>query len=150
MTMTPDELKHAKSILGLTLSQMAKLLGYEGKHGDRVIQHLLSGERTIRPAQARLIQAYLDGYTPDDWPITPYPPQEGDVVEAVQYKDKRSIEKINKFISSSECVATEIGGKLFIEGINVFILNKGDWLYKEDGALKTASDDLFKIIAEEY
>ncbi len=65
--MTPQELKYAKSLLGLTLSQMAKMLGYEGKHGDRVVQHLLSGERTIRPAQARLMQAYLDGYRPKDW-----------------------------------------------------------------------------------
>ena len=65
--MTPQELKKAKVTLGLTLSQMAKMLGYDGKHANLQIRHMIIGERTIRSAQARLVQAYLDGYRPKDW-----------------------------------------------------------------------------------
>ncbi len=85
--MTAQELKHAKSLFGLTLSQLARMLGYEGKHGDRVVQHLLSGERTIRPAQARLMQAYLDGYRPDDWPNDYHKPSDATSLIAY-YVDK--------------------------------------------------------------
>lgn len=70
--MTPDELKQAKISLNLTQQQMAFLLGYEGKQGIRQIQHMMEGTRSIRPAQARLVRAYLDGYRPDDWPESAY------------------------------------------------------------------------------
>lgn len=65
--MTPQELKAAKHELGLTCTQMAKMLGYEGEHAGKQIRHMMAGERTIRAAQARLVQAYLDGYRPKDW-----------------------------------------------------------------------------------
>jgi transcriptional regulator with XRE-family HTH domain len=66
--MTPDELKQARRKLGLNLAQMAAVLGYEGKSGESQVHHLETGRRTIRPAQQRLVTAYLKGYRPDDWP----------------------------------------------------------------------------------
>ena len=35
---------------------------------DPYSDHLETGRRTIRPAQRRLIEAYLAGYRPQDWP----------------------------------------------------------------------------------
>ena len=66
--MTPQDLKQARLKLGLTLSECAKLLGYDGNHANQQLRRMESGERDIRPAQERLIKAYLDGYRPDDWP----------------------------------------------------------------------------------
>lgn len=66
--MTPSELKQARRSLGLSLSQMARMLGYDGAHGAQQVRRMESGERAIRGAQARLLEAYVDGYRPDDWP----------------------------------------------------------------------------------
>jgi transcriptional regulator with XRE-family HTH domain len=66
--MTPDQLARARKRLGLTLEQMAMVLGYEGAQAKSQVQHLENGRRTIRPAQRRLTEAYLSGYRPKDWP----------------------------------------------------------------------------------
>jgi cell division protein FtsB len=66
--MNRTELRDAKASLGLTLKAMAILLGYTGEHGNMQIMQMLSGKRTIRDAQARLVRAYLEGYRPKDWP----------------------------------------------------------------------------------
>ena len=66
--MTPSQLRDARLLLGLSLDQMAGLLGYSGatrKHTQYALEH---GIRTVRNAQARLVEAYLAGYRPDDWP----------------------------------------------------------------------------------
>ena len=67
--MTPDQLTRARKRLGLTLKQTALLLGYEGDQAKSQVHHLETGRREIRPAQRRLIEAYLAGYKPDDWPV---------------------------------------------------------------------------------
>ena len=54
--------------LGLTLEEMARMIGYDGGLGRSQVSHLEAGRRTIRPAQSRLVEAYLDGYRPRDWP----------------------------------------------------------------------------------
>lgn len=41
--------------LGLTLEQMAAMLGYEGESAKSQMHHLETGRREIRPAQRRLI-----------------------------------------------------------------------------------------------
>jgi DNA-binding transcriptional regulator YiaG len=69
LQMTPANLKAARHTLGLSLSQMARFLGYTGKHASLQVRDMESGRRTIRPAQTRLVQAYLDGYRPADWPV---------------------------------------------------------------------------------
>lgn len=66
--MTPDQLARARKRLGLTLEQMAAMLGYDGSQAKSQVHHLETGRREIRPAQRRLIEAYLSGYRPRDWP----------------------------------------------------------------------------------
>lgn len=66
--MTPAQLRRARHKLGLTLEQMAALLGYEGEQARSQLHHMEEGKRAIRPAQVRLVRAYLDGYRPKDWP----------------------------------------------------------------------------------
>lgn len=66
--MTPQEFRAARHKLGLTLSQAAHVLGYEGTHANQQIRKMEAGEREVRNPQARLMRAYLDGYRPQDWP----------------------------------------------------------------------------------
>lgn len=66
--MTPQALKEARHQLGLSLSQMAHMLGYEGEHCKQQVRHMEMGNRTIREPQRRLVEAYLSGYRPPDWP----------------------------------------------------------------------------------
>ena len=66
--MTPHTFFLARKRLGLSLAEMARLLGYEGEQARSQAHHLETGRRDIRPAQRRLVEAYLDGYRPEDWP----------------------------------------------------------------------------------
>lgn len=66
--MTHDQFARARKRLGLTLEQMADMLGYEGEQAKSQVHHLETGRRDIRPAQRRLVDAYLSGYRPADWP----------------------------------------------------------------------------------
>ena len=59
----------ARKRLGLTLDQMAAMLGYDGANAKSQVHHLETGRRDIRPAQRRLVEAYLSGYRPADWPL---------------------------------------------------------------------------------
>lgn len=67
--MTPAQFKKARLSLGLTLVQMAEMLGYEGENLRQMGYDLESGRRPIREPQRRLIEAYLSGYRPKDWPL---------------------------------------------------------------------------------
>jgi len=62
------KLKSDRKELGLTLSQMARMLGYQGKHTRVMMHDLESGKRSIRLPQLRLMMAYTSGYRPSDWP----------------------------------------------------------------------------------
>ena len=73
--MTSEQLARARKRLGLSLAQMAELLGYEGDSGRSQVHHLETGRRTIRGAQRRLVEAYLAGYRPTDWPVQDYDDQ---------------------------------------------------------------------------
>lgn len=66
--MTPVQLIEARRKLGLSLTQMAHVLGYDGPHSRSQMHRLETGDRTIRQAQRRLVEAYLSGYRPRDWP----------------------------------------------------------------------------------
>lgn len=66
--MTPAQLKTARKELGLTLSQMATMLGYKGKHIKTMQRDLETGRREIREPQLRLMESYISGYRPIDWP----------------------------------------------------------------------------------
>jgi DNA-binding transcriptional regulator YiaG len=53
--MTPAELKQARHTLNLTGAQLGVLLGVS----ERMIRHLESGSRVIRPGQANHMKALL-------------------------------------------------------------------------------------------
>ena len=68
LIVTPKQLAFARQALGLTLEQMATMLGYEGEHRRQLMYRIEQGERSIRAPQRRLVEAYMDGYRPKDWP----------------------------------------------------------------------------------
>jgi DNA-binding transcriptional regulator YiaG len=62
---TPEEVKAARSSLGLTLAQLAAVMGVR-------IMTVSDWERWARrcsPMAARLLRAYVEGYRPADWPV---------------------------------------------------------------------------------
>jgi DNA-binding transcriptional regulator YiaG len=64
--MTPTDIKHARKSLGLTQAQIAPLLGYAATPR---VSELERGERMPGACAVLLLQAYLDGYRPKDWPV---------------------------------------------------------------------------------
>lgn len=66
--MTGDEMRAARLRLGLTLEQMATVLGYQGSQRRQMQHDLETGRREVREPQRRLTEAYLEGYRPRDWP----------------------------------------------------------------------------------
>ena len=69
--MSPNEVKEARLTLGLSLDQLAILIGYDrAERSDRrkLMADIECGVLPLRPAQERLIVAYLEGYRPEDWP----------------------------------------------------------------------------------
>ena len=66
--MTPTEVARARDRLGLTLEQMATMLGYQGEQRRQMQYDLETGRRPVREPQRRLVEAYLSGYRPADWP----------------------------------------------------------------------------------
>lgn len=58
----------ARERLGLTLEQMATVLGYQEVQRRQMQCDLETGRRDIREPQRRLVEAYLAGYRPADWP----------------------------------------------------------------------------------
>jgi transcriptional regulator with XRE-family HTH domain len=64
--MNGHEIRAARKHLGLTQSQLAEVMGYVGKSYISTIE---SGPRGMSDQGQRLLQAYLDGYRPKDWPV---------------------------------------------------------------------------------
>lgn len=69
-TFTAEQLREAQQQLGLSDSELAPLLGCTEVQLRRmkVENPALPSHRPVRPVTARLLQAYLDGYRPRDWP----------------------------------------------------------------------------------
>ena len=65
-TMTGDEIRAARKHLGLTQSQFAEVMGYSHK---TYVSAMESDTRSMSDQGQRLLQAYLDGYRPKDWPV---------------------------------------------------------------------------------
>jgi DNA-binding transcriptional regulator YiaG len=63
--MTPAEIKQARQTLGLTARQLAPLIGYKSLAS---VYNIESAREKAGGAVIRLLQAYLDGYRPPDWP----------------------------------------------------------------------------------
>ena len=70
--MTPQQITIIRHQLLLSAAQMAPLLGYVGPAGRQMVYDLERGRRTLREAQRRLLEAYLAGYRPADWPDAPF------------------------------------------------------------------------------
>lgn len=67
--MTPTELKEARQQLGLTQAQLGKMLDTDGQSVRRMeMPEDASTHRKAAPRVVRLINAYLDGHRPADWP----------------------------------------------------------------------------------
>jgi transcriptional regulator with XRE-family HTH domain len=68
--MDGKQLKAARLALGLTLEQMATMLGYQGQQRRQMQYDLEIGRKPIREPQRRLVEAYISGYRPPDWGMT--------------------------------------------------------------------------------
>lgn len=67
--MTPEQLKEARLKLGLSVIQLADMLGLSHQHARRLtVDPNKKSSRRLDDTAARLLQAYLDGYRPADWP----------------------------------------------------------------------------------
>lgn len=62
---TGSEFKAARESLGLTQTQLAKLIGYGSQ--SRIAE--VEAREAAPSCPSRLLRAYLDGYRPADWPI---------------------------------------------------------------------------------
>lgn len=68
-TMTHDEIQQARVTLGLSVADMAAMLGHSDVHQRRLESAPdIKMHRTANGATVRLLKAYLDGYRPQDWP----------------------------------------------------------------------------------
>ncbi|MES2753830.1 MAG: hypothetical protein V4659_04120 [Pseudomonadota bacterium] len=65
--MTPADFKAARLALGLNGAEAARVMGY----GNVSRIYNLEARGEVPPQAARLMQAYLDGYRPADWPQKP-------------------------------------------------------------------------------
>lgn len=69
MIMTPTELKEARQSLGLSVAQLARMLETDAQTVRRMeMPPHMSTHRLPAPRMQRLIEAYIYGYRPDDWP----------------------------------------------------------------------------------
>ena len=64
--MTPTEIRAAREVLRLTQAQIAPLLGYGSQSR---IAEIEGGKKGVGASVIRLLQAYVDGYRPKDWPV---------------------------------------------------------------------------------
>lgn len=62
--MTPTEIKQARKSLGLTQGQLAALMDIR----QATISDWETGKHSPEGPPARLMQAYIDGYRPANWP----------------------------------------------------------------------------------
>lgn len=69
---SPEWMREAQHKLGLSDSQLAAVVGYSEAayiRRHKVHDTALPSYREPSAALVRLIEAYLAGYRPDDWPI---------------------------------------------------------------------------------
>ena len=67
--MNPEELKQARHMLGLSVSDLARLLDTDPQTVRRMEQSETANTfRRPAPRMVRLVQAYMMGHRPPDWP----------------------------------------------------------------------------------
>lgn len=68
-TFSPEQFRQAQHTLGLSDAQLAPMLGISEQHVRRLKTRPDANQhRTVNDTLARLLDAYLAGYRPDDWP----------------------------------------------------------------------------------
>ena len=68
--MTHTEFKQNRQALGLSVNQMALVLGCSAVHIRRMeTDPSVESARPVNPQAERLMKAYLEGYRPNDWPL---------------------------------------------------------------------------------
>ncbi len=70
-TMTPEEFRDAQTMLGLTDTELAVVLGIDNPQHIRRLKadSNKAHHRVVQRSHVRLLRAYLNGYRPDDWPV---------------------------------------------------------------------------------
>ena len=66
--MNGEKITKALVKLHMNHAQLEPLLGYK-RQGGRMVRFIENNERQLMPAQARLLEAYMAGYRPKDWPV---------------------------------------------------------------------------------
>ena len=66
--MNGEKITKAFRKLHLSYAELEILLGYKPQRG-RMVRFIENNERQLMPAQARLLEAYMAGYRPTDWPV---------------------------------------------------------------------------------
>jgi DNA-binding transcriptional regulator YiaG len=67
--MTPDQIKLARTYLRLSRSQLANMLETDAQTIQRMeMRSDASTARRPAPRMLRLIEAYMGGFRPSDWP----------------------------------------------------------------------------------
>lgn len=68
--MDHDQFRQARHALGLSVEQMAAMLGCSGQHVRRLeIAPGVESHRPVNGTVERLMRAYAEGYRPADWPV---------------------------------------------------------------------------------
>ena len=66
--MTPEQFQQARQSLGLPDPDLARMLGVSPRRSAQTFSDWKRGVKDMDEGRARLLQAYLDGYRPQDWP----------------------------------------------------------------------------------
>lgn len=70
--MNPDAFKAARHALGLSVADMARMLGVTDIQVRRMeTREGLGSHRPVNGTTQRLVEAWLAGYRPPDWPGQP-------------------------------------------------------------------------------
>ncbi|MBA4613832.1 hypothetical protein H1W37_19415 [Stappia taiwanensis] len=81
--MSPTDIQKARVQLGLSVADMARMLGHSDLHQRRLESDPdIEMHRRARPTTVRLLRAYLDGYRPADWPEYSRPGQAAKRIDA--------------------------------------------------------------------
>lgn len=67
--MTAEQFDAALKTLGLNDTQAAGLLRYGGKNPRQQVYRMRRGLRPVLADKAAMVQSWMDGYRPADWPL---------------------------------------------------------------------------------
>lgn len=68
-TADADAVTRARALLGLSRSELGLVIGFGKAAAGSEVWKAETGKRKLHASHWRLINAYLAGYRPDDWPV---------------------------------------------------------------------------------